>query len=350
MPTFCRHGRFLERCPICGKDLPGSKSPGRTPRSATGSGRPPATAGKSSPSRKRGGGLRVRHEGRAAGDRYGSALLPGLRASADAERLAEEIAFSSGRLGVLALDPPGLYGEARRLSETDIERASWICFVIAYLGPLEGEDPFHGVRALLEQVPDLAHVRTGEIELDAIALGPSTSHAPNRGKGTLVAYAEWVLRGGHPLAASSAQSTVSSGRQAEAFIGDPDWSPPRRFDRLFERLALPGLHRRARFELLVTMGRLGLYELQAGSLHLGVARGTSVENPATTAAKRVFGIGDPLLLERRARALADAVAVPLEALDLALENWVSPRRATMGVASEVRDEGALQRAREALGL
>jgi hypothetical protein len=39
-----------------------------------------------------------------------------------------------------------------------------------------------------------------------------------------------------------------------------------------------------------------------------------------------------MLLERRARDLADAAEVPIEALDLALFNWAAPERgrATMG--------------------
>ena len=296
--------------------------------------------------------MKVRREGRAVEDGYSSELVPGLRAGADAERLVEEIAFSSGRLGVLALDPPGLYGEARLLAATDVERASWICFLIAYLGPLEGEDPFEGVRTLLERAPDLAYVQMpdSELELDGIALGPRTSHDPARGTATLSAYGDWVQRGGHPVAATGAAEWASSRRQAEAYIGDAGWSPQRRFERLYERLALPGLHRRARFDLLVTMGRLGLYELQAGSLRLSSARGIAAEDPTTTAAKRVFGIGDPILLERRAAALAEVVGVPLEALDLALDNWASTQRAGMGVSDEVRDANAAESAREALGL
>jgi hypothetical protein len=56
------------------------------------------------------------------------------------------------------------------------------------------------------------------------------------------------------------------------------------------------------------------------------------DDATTVAAKRVFGIGDKMLLERRARDLADAVELPIEALDLALFNWAAPPRgrATMG--------------------
>ena len=135
-----------------------------------------------------------------------------------------------------------------------------------------------------------------------------------------------------------------------AFRGDHAWSPQRRFERLFERLALPGFGRMGRYDLLVTMGRLGLYELRPDSLHLLSARGPSSGDLTTLAAKRVFGIGDPLLLERRAAALAEAVCVPVETLDLALANWVSPQRATLGFPPQTGDGGSYERSRAALGL
>ena len=115
-----------------------------------------------------------------------------------------------------------------------------------------------------------------------------------------------------------------------AFEGDPAWSPQRRFERGFERLALPGFGRMGRYDLLVTLGRLGLYELRADSLHLTSASEAHSGDLTTLAAKRVFAIGDPLLLERRARALAEAISVPIETLDLALANWGSGSRATLG--------------------
>jgi hypothetical protein len=69
----------------------------------------------------------------------------------------------------------------------------------------------------------------------------------------------------------------------------------------------------------------------------------------TLAAKRLLGIGDPLLLERRAAQLAQECAVPLEALDLGLYNWDRARRATAGADGEV-DATALAAARAALSL
>jgi Alpha-glutamyl/putrescinyl thymine pyrophosphorylase clade 3 len=342
MPTFCRHNRFLERCPICSKELQGADtSPAR--RSGAPAGRRRSTgggarsAGGAAHARARRGGrengVRVRRQERAAEDGYSSALVPGLRASADAVRLAEEVAFCNGRLLALAgarpeLPPPGLYAEVRSLLAGDLERATWACFLIAYLCPLERGDPFGGIRAALagarEQLP----------ELSQIALGPRASHDPARGTQTLAAYRRWAAR---------------AGSQAQAFTGDVSWSAERRFERVFERLALPGFTRAARYELLMLLGALGAYELQADSLHLSSARAGG-EDATELAAKRVFAIGDPLLLERRARALADALAVPVGSLELALANWGSDERATLGFPAEALDPATLARAREALSL
>jgi hypothetical protein len=156
-------------------------------------------------------------------------------------------------------------------------------------------DPFAGIRAVRTswatgELPDLREVPTG----------PRTAHDPARRNRTFAAYRAWAAR---------------AGSQQAAFTGEVSWSPERRFERLFERLALPGLHRAARFGLLTTLGRLGLYELRADSLHLGTGDATEV------AAKRVFAIGDRAMLERRAADLAETAKVPLEALDLALVNW-----------------------------
>ncbi len=278
----------------------------------------------------------MRREGRAEDDGYRCALVPGIRASADALKLVEEIAFASGRLLALAADPPGLYSVARSVAAEDLERSSWICFLIAYLSPLDGESPFAGIELALEQLPTLPAAEALAI-LEGIPLGPRSSHEQARGGETLRAYAQWVARSG-------------DGTQVAALTGDPTWSPERRYERLFERLALPGFGRASRYELLVTLARLGIYELQADSLHLAGARGPAAEDPATVAAKRVFGIGDQLLLDRRAATLAEASEVPVEALDLALANWASAGRATVGFPPETADEGAYERSGAALGL
>jgi hypothetical protein len=172
-------------------------------------------------------------------------------------------------------------------------------------------------------------------ELDREQLGPRTSHDPARGTQTLDAYERMVEQAGGARA---------------AFAGDASWTPARRFERLFERLALPGFTRAARYELLLLLGALGMCELEADSLHLGVARGAATNDATMLAAKRVFAIGDAINLERRAEALASACDLELGALDLALWNFSSPLRATLGFAPDTHDDAASERARAALGL
>lgn len=260
---------------------------------------------------------------RGADDGFHSGLVPGLKSSADADRLAGELAFAVTRLSRLEQDPPGLYGEVA--AGGDVEERAWLAFLIAYLGPANGEQPFAGIEA----------VRTSwssgeEPDLSNVPCGPRTAHDPARGTRTLDAYRAWAAR---------------SGSQAAAFAGDPAWSPERRFARAFERLALPGLHRDARFDLLVTLGRTGVFELRAGSLALGGA------DEPTLAAKRALGIGDTLLLERRAADLAEAAKIPLEALDLGLYNWGVGARSDMGLEPGAEpDPDALASTLGALGL
>jgi hypothetical protein len=253
--------------------------------------------------------MRVRQMSQAAADGYGSQLVAGVKASADAERLAFELAFAAARLEELERDPPGVYAEIA--AEPDPEEALWLAFLTAYLSPTEGEDPFAGIR--------VAHVPWAGSELPRldVALGSRSSHDAGAGERSILAYRAWAAR---------------SGSQRAAFAGEAAWTPERRFDRLFERLALPGFGRPGRYELLVTLGRLGVAAVRPSVLAL-------TDDATTVAAKRVFGIGDRLLLERRARDLADAAQLPIEALDLALFNWAAPKteRATLGSRAEPDD-------------
>ncbi len=268
--------------------------------------------------------MRVSRLARGAEDGYRSRLAPGLRSSADAERLAQELAFAAGRLERLASDPPGLYAEVSA-GEGDLEQRTWLAFLIAYLCPLEDREPFAAIAS------SATTWASGELPaLESVATGPRSAHDPQRGMGTIEAYRAWARR---------------TGSQAAAFTGEPAWPAGRRFARVFERLALPGFHRDARFDLLVSLGWLGVYDLRAGSLQLGGA------NAVTNAAKRALGIGDPLLLERRAAELAGACGLPLESLDLGLYNWDRDERATLGLGPGARpDPAALTSARAALGL
>src|SRR5436305_1268212 len=245
MPSFCRHNRLVQNCPICSKEqdveprplispsLPrgGLTQPhSATPRPRSG-GRSAASRSASKGSRSaagRGGSsaIRVRRLRSAVDDGYRSPLVPGLKSSEEAERLALELALAAGRLQALSDDPPGLYGDLAAPTG-DPEERTWLGFLIAYLGPLETvEDPFAAISA----------VRTswasGELPvLDALQSGPRSAHDPGRGDSTMRAYRAWAER---------------AGSQSAAYLGDASWSAERRFARVFERLALPGLPRAAR--------------------------------------------------------------------------------------------------------
>jgi hypothetical protein len=276
MPMFCRHNRLTAKCPICSRELQAelrSKTPPRPARSRTSSGSSRSGAG--SPRR----GVVTRKLARAADDGYRNPLVPGLRATADAERLAAALADATARL-----EPPGPYPEVA--AEADLEEATWLAFLLALAGPEAPELQ----AAMLERRPSWAAGDVPEL--------------PGQRGRTAAAYRAWAER---------------AGSQAAAFRGDDAWTPERRFARVFERLALPGFGRAARFDLLTALGAAGRYDLRAGELQFGVG-----EDATTEAAKRVLVSGDKLLLERRARELAEACEVPLAALDRALAVWGTP--------------------------
>jgi hypothetical protein len=274
MPMFCRHNRLTANCPICSRELQAdlqSKAPSRS-RTSSGSSR-----SRSAPPSRR--GVVTRKLARAADDGYRNPLVPGIRATADAERLAAALAAATARL-----EPPGPYPEIA--AEPDLDEATWLAFLLALAGP---------------EAPELqAAMREGR---PAWASGQVPELPGERGR-TAAAYRAWAER---------------AGSQQEAFRGEDVWTPERRFARVFERLALPGFGRAARFDLLTALGAAGRYDLRAGELEFGVG-----EDATTEAAKRVLVSGDKLLLERRARDLAEACGVPLAALDRALAVWGTP--------------------------
>jgi hypothetical protein len=274
MPMFCRHNRLTANCPICSRELQAdlrAKAPSRPGRTRS------ASSGGSSASRPR--GVVTRKLARAADDGYRNGLVPGVRATADAERLAAALAAAAARL-----EPPGPYPEIA--DEPDLEEATWLAFLLALAGPQAPELQL----AVTEDRPTWASGGTPEL--------------PEPRRRTADAYRAWVQR---------------AGSQEAAFTGEPSWTPERRFARVFERLALPGFARAARFELLTALGAAGRYDLSAGELQLAAG-----EDATTEAAKRVLVSGDKLLLERRARELAEACDVPLAALDRALAVWGTP--------------------------
>jgi alpha-glutamyl/putrescinyl thymine pyrophosphorylase-like protein len=292
VPTFCRHNRLEANCPICSRNSGGAVTPSRPARRPES--RAVSTPSKRRPSSRAAGDLRVRRMARAADDGYENDLLPGLRATVEAAHLADELAFSAARLDQLRTAPRGLYADVVTLD--DPEEQAWLLFQIAYIGPREGEDPF----------AEIDRVRTtwasGDLpDVDSVEVGPRTAHDPARGTRTLEAYRAWAER---------------AGSQAAGLGGDSAWTPQRRFERAFERLAIRGFGRGPRYELLVLLGALGVFDMRPWSLHLSDAM-----DPTTIAAKRVFGIGDAMNLQRRASDLAATLGLPMETLDLALLNW-----------------------------
>ena len=291
---FCRHNRMTAKCPICSKELEAelrAKAPPRPPgarrRTAAPRARRAATP--------RTGAVVTRRLARAQDDGYRNQLVPGLRATADAERLASALLIGAERL-----EPPGPYEVVA--AEPDKEQATWLAFLLALAGPDAPE--------LREAIAAAAPRFEDDV--------PDLSAAQQR---AVAAYRQWAAR---------------AGSQSAGFTGEADWSPQRRFARVFERLALPGMTRTARFELLAALAAAGLYELEPDQLQLGV------EDDATTqAAKRILLSGDKMLLERRARDLAAATDVPLAALDRAFALWGDP-----GAEIETADElpGAMRSA------
>ncbi len=275
---FCRHNRMTAKCPICSKEMEAELRAKAPPRPA-GIRRAPAAPRARRAATPRSGGVVTRRIARAVDDGYRNPLVPGLRATADAERLAAALALAAERL-----EPPGPYEAVA--TEPDTEQATWLAFLLALAGPSDPERQ-DAVAAAAPRFDD------GELP------EPVAGHAR-----TVAAYRQWAQR---------------AGSQSAGFTGESDWSPQRRFARVFERLALPGLGRAPRFELLATLGAAGLYELEPDTLQL------SVEDDATTqAAKRALLSGDKMLLERRSRDLAAACELPLVALDQGFALWDDP--------------------------
>jgi hypothetical protein len=320
VPTFCRHGGLIEACPICRTTiLPTPTAASRSTRSpAKRTSKPPAAAKRAAPR----GALRVRQEARAADDGYRCLLVPGLRAEVEARHLARELGFASGRLAVLGAEPPGLYAEVA--TATDIEEATWLAFQIVLCSPLESADPFESISAVRTTWASGA-----QPDLSAVTRGPRSPLDPARWSATIDAYRRWA---------------TAAGSQHEAFTGDLGWSAQWRFERIFERLSLPGLGRQGRYDLLVTLGATGRYELSAPGLLL------TDDDTTSRTAKRVFAIGDRMTLERRASALAQEAGVSFEALELALTNWQGAKPITLGVPRATFDAAAEARALSALGL
>jgi hypothetical protein len=257
---FCRHNRLTSNCPICSREQQAelrSKAPPSPPRTRSSSS---STTKRRSGSSGRSSGVVTRRIARAADDGYRNPLAPGLRATADARRLAAALTEAAARL-----TPPGPYPAIAE--EADTEQASWLAFLLALAGPEAPE---------LQQALTVARPRWED---------GSPEDLPADRRRSAEAYRAWAERAGSQEAAFS----------------------------------LPGFGRARRFDLLSALGAAGRYDLQAGELFLG-----GEDDATTLAAKRLLVSGDRLLLERRARELAQACGLPLAALDRGLAVWGTP--------------------------
>jgi hypothetical protein len=105
VPLFCRHNRFEASCPICSRQ--------QTPAQRT---RSPAARSRTATGQRRPAGLVTRKLSRATDDGYRNALVPGLKATADAERLAGALALAAQDL---AARPQLTLAEAAELAFGD---------------------------------------------------------------------------------------------------------------------------------------------------------------------------------------------------------------------------------------
>ena len=335
MPTFCRHNRFIERCPICSKTLPGNEPPARTPQRAPEQRRARARGTRRRARRRAADGLRVHREGRAADDGYARELVPGPARLRRRPAPGGEIAFSSARL---PRSPRSRRAPtARRATRPRAATSSGppgSCFLLAYLSPLpRASSRSPGVRGRARRGAEPRRHAASSGTARRRPRGPRSSHEPGSGTRDAAAYAQWAERAGgaggglhgrrrrgRPSAASSACSNGSRcpGSAARALRAAGDARPARRSTscaptRCTGRRAARRARTRRRWPPSACSG--------------------SATRCCSSAAPRRWP---------RPR-------VPLEALDLALFNWASPasgRRSGSGRSSDRRAE----RAGAALGL
>jgi hypothetical protein len=121
VPLFCRHNRFEQNCPICSKEKEAERRASRSARV----GAPRRAGSPATPARKP--RLVTRKIARAVDDGYRNDLVPGLKATADAERLAACLTLATQRL-----EFPGPYPEVAE--EADVEVATMLAFTLTVEG------------------------------------------------------------------------------------------------------------------------------------------------------------------------------------------------------------------------
>ena len=319
MPTFCRHGRFEASCAICRQEKAKAEPKTVTPRSkGTAARRPAGSTNSGSTPSSRSRRLVTAKLQRAADDGFRSELLPGVRSTADILTLADELTAAEARLASYGTPAAGPWAPIAELAG-EPHRAFVAALAVAVAAP----DTAAGSVATAEAA--LAALQATDASLESLdAIGGATeaqsiiSAGPRGPRGHDAAAIA--------LAAPAQLAQRSGGNLESALAGEAAWSPERRFARLFDRLALRGLPRAVRFDLLVALGRSGALPVKADALHLG-------SDQVTDAAKRLFAVADVALLERRAAALVDATGVGFDALELALWNIAGADAGAGGAAA-----------------
>ena len=151
-------------------------------RARTGQPRPAAPRARADPATASAGRaagpnrLTVRRVARGADDGYRSPLVIGLKSGTDAGAAGRGAGVRRPPAAAARARPAGALPRGRRRRRAGVEERSWLAFLIAYLCPLEGEDPF----------AEIERVRTswgsGELpSLDGVQCGPRSAHDPARG-------------------------------------------------------------------------------------------------------------------------------------------------------------------------
>ena len=95
MGLVCRHNRLEQNCSICQREKAPPPRQRTTTAGRTSSGTP---AARRHGSGQRAGRLVTRKLARASEDGYRNTAIPGIKATADAERLADALAIATARL------------------------------------------------------------------------------------------------------------------------------------------------------------------------------------------------------------------------------------------------------------
>lgn len=273
----------------------------------------------------------------------------GLFEQADRRRFLEELkrsltilrAVRTGQFGG-STDPRDAgfhpYRAIRELTKAgDNEEAIWLSFLVTMCGASEGPAPWQAVRYIYGASGDTTRWTWNRIRDKA-----------ERFRGWMTERREEVCRlpfGNHrkyethdPLKSGSTPDIVDSyvewvereGQGSQVFIfqeGTCDRTVEAAFDVLYRMITVKRFGRTARFDWLCLLGNLGIWPLAPSRCYLRGASGP------LKGAKRLFGFtaGQSLeVLEGKAMALANALGVPIEAIEDTLCNWQKSGKAIGG--------------------